>query len=294
MTAGATLPRRLLGHRLAELRNAAGVTMEAASASISIGKSTLWRIETGQPVRLNPVLLERLCQLYGASAEVTAVLLSLVEETKSKGWWHAFTDALPKDFSFFVGLEDAAQHLTSYQTTFLPGLLHTPEYRRALIWVELPNVATDEVERTLTAGLKRQDRLTAQRNPLRMDVFVDEAVLHRVTGSATIMADQLRHVADLSQLPNVSIRVVPSSSGTYRGLIIGSFVLLEFPRHPKADLSIPPVVYVQGFTGDLYLEKEVEIAQYREGCTEIKRRSLDEVASRALILNTAKEYSRDC
>ncbi|WP_280438004.1 helix-turn-helix domain-containing protein [Nocardia carnea] len=290
MTVGATLPRRLLGRQLAELREQAGITMAAAAAAIAVGKSTLWRIETGQQVRLNPVLLERLCQLYGAAPEVTSALLGLIEETKTNGWWCAFTDTIPKDFGLFVGLEDSANRLTSYQTTFLPGLLHTPEYRRALIWLELPNAPADEVERTLAGGLQRQARLTDDRNPLDMDVLIDESVLRRVTGSTSVMAEQLRHLDAVSQRPNVSIRVVPAAIGTYKGLIVGSFVLLEFPRHPKADLSTPPVVYVQGYTGDLYLEKPSEIAQYREVRAEIGRRALDNKDSRALIREIAEEY----
>ncbi|MFI5717928.1 helix-turn-helix domain-containing protein [Nocardia sp. NPDC051750] len=292
MTVGATLPRRLLGRQLAELREQAGITMAAAAAAIAVGKSTLWKIETGQHVRLNPVLLERLCQLYGAGPEVTSALLGLIEETKTNGWWRAFTDTIPKDFGLFVGLEDSANRLTSYQTTFLPGLLHTPEYRRALIWLELPNAPADEVERTLAGGLQRQARLTDDRNPLDMDVLIDESVLRRATGSTAVMAGQLRHLDAISRRPNVSIRVVPTSIGTYKGLIVGSFVLLEFPRHPKADLSTPPVVYVQGYTGDLYLEKPTEIAQYREVRAEIGRRALDNKGSRALIREIAEEYER--
>lgn len=292
MTVGATLPRRLLGRQLAELREQAGITMAAAAAAIAVGKSTLWKIETGQQVRLNPVLLERLCQLYGAAPAVTSALLGLIEEAKTSGWWRAFTDTIPKDFGLFVGLEDSANRLTSYQTTFLPGLLHTPDYRRALIWLELPNAPADEVERTLTGGLQRQARLTDDRNPLDMNVLIDESVLRRVTGSTAVMAEQLRHLDVIGRRPNISIRVVPTSIGTYKGLIVGSFVLLEFPRHPKADLSTPPVVYVQGFTGDLYLEKPAEIAQYREVCTEIGRRALDEEESLALIREIAEEYER--
>lgn len=291
MATGSNLPRRLLGRQLEQLRVQAGVTMEAAAATIAVAKSTLWRIETGQPVRLNPVLLERLCLLYNASSEMTGMLLSLIEETKTKGWWHAFSDSIPKDFSFFVSLEDAAVHETSFQTTFLPGLLHTPDYKRNLIWAEFPNMPPAEVDRMLAVGMRRQDRLTSADRPIRFDVLLDEAVLRRVVGGPAVMADQMRHLATLSEMPHVSLRVVPASTGPYLGLIAGTFVLLEFPRHPKADLSMPPVVYVQGFTGDLYLEKETEVAQYREVCAEINRRALDDERSRALITSTAEEYS---
>ncbi|MEU0503405.1 helix-turn-helix transcriptional regulator [Nocardia sp. NPDC005998] len=274
------------------LREKSGITMADAAASISIGKSTLWKIETGQPVRLNPVLLNHLCQLYGATPKSTKALLGLVDETKTRGWWHAFTDQIPKDFGLFVSLEDAATHMTSYQTTFLPGLLHTRDYRRALSWTEFPHKPSDETERLLDVGMKRQARLTSARNPITLNVLIDESILRRMTGSTEVMAAQLRHLIDCGQLPNVSIRVVPSKVGTYRGLIVGSFVLLEFPPHPKADLTMSPVVYIQGFTGDLYLEKPVEVDHYRGACADIERLALDENASRALLLDIAKEYAR--
>ncbi|WP_405165585.1 helix-turn-helix domain-containing protein [Nocardia sp. NBC_01499] len=291
MATDSTVARRLLGLQLEALREAKGITMQAAADSISIGKSTLWKIETGQSVRLNPVLLSHLCDLYGAKPEVTKVLLGLVEETKAKGWWQAFTDSIPKDFGLFVGLEDAANRLISYQTTFLPGLLHTAEYRRALIWTEFPHKPPEDVERMLVVGMKRQDRLTDESNPIAMDVFVDEFALRRVTGSTEIMASQLQHLAAVGRLPNLSIRVIPASAGTYRALMVGTFVILEFPAHPKAELTMPPIIYVQGFTGDLYLEKTEEVRQYREACADLQRLALDEAKSHSLISKIAKEYA---
>ncbi len=262
-----------------------------AAASISVAKSTLWRIETGQPVRLNPVLLERLCQLYGPSPELTKMLLGLVEETKSKGWWHAYSDSIPKDYGFFVGLEDSAGHEISFQTTFLPGLLHTPEYKHAQIWTEFPNKPPEDVERMLTVGIRRQDRIVDGEKPIRLDFLLDESVLRRVVGSRAVMADQMRHLAEIAQRPNVSIRVVPASTGTYLGLIVDSFVLLEFPGHSKADLTMPTVVYILGFTGDLYLAKESEVSQYRDVCADLRRRALDDEGTYALILDLVEEYS---
>src|ERR1041384_7610793 len=105
------------------------------------------------------------------------------------------------------------------------------------------------------------------------------------------MSDQLTHLAKVTQLPNVSVRVVPVSKGVYQGLTVGTFVLLEFPPHSTAYLTEPPVVYVQGFTGDLYLERPEEISAYHIVCMDLKRLALDETDSRALILDIAKEFS---
>ncbi|WP_280257054.1 helix-turn-helix domain-containing protein [Nocardia wallacei] len=291
-TADTNTARRMLGLTLEAMRKQAGISREAAADAIGVARSTLWKIETGQNARLYPVLMQHLCDLYQLTPKETRVITELVKETKATGWWQAFADdAIPKEFGLFVSLEDAAQRITSYQTSLLPGLLHIADYRRALIWTEFPNKPTDEVERMLEVGIKRQDRLTRGSKPLTMQALIDEEALRRTTGSASIMAAQLYHLAEIGSLPNVSIRVVPRSAGTYRALIVGMFVILDFPPHSKAELTMPPVVYVQGFLGDLYLEQRDEVRQYRGVCADIERLALDEAGSRALILRIAKEFA---
>lgn len=291
-TTDCNVARRMLGLTLEAMRVKQGISRETAATSIAMARSTLWKLETGQGVRLNPVLLKHLCELYEAGPQQTQVVLELIKETKAKGWWQAFADdAIPKEFPLFVSFEDAAERITSYQTTFIPGLLHTLEYRRQLIWAEFPNKPACEVERMLELGMKRQDRLMGQDNPLTMKVLIDETALRRVTGSPALMRDQLLHVVEVFDLPNLSVRVVPHSAGTYWGLFAGTFVILEFPVHPKIELTIPPVVYIQGYLGDLYLERASEVRQYREVYADIERLALDEPKSRKLILDIAEEYS---
>ncbi|MFI9407616.1 DUF5753 domain-containing protein [Nocardia sp. NPDC052316] len=291
MTTGSTLPRRLLARELRRARAAAKVSSETARNAIGVSKQTFWRMESGIPIRLNPLFVKRLCELYQVSPGLTQVLLALTEETKTKGWWHTFDESIPRDFGLFVGLEDAAHHIISYQTTFIPGMLQTDEYRRAMIWVEFPNMPSPEVETTVRIAALRRDRLHSKTNPVTLDVLIDESALRRPTGSTAVMAGQLRHLADVAQLPNVSVRVMPASAGTYQGLTVGTFVLLEFPPHPTAYLTEPPVVYVQGFTGDLYLERPEEIAAYRVVYTDLKRLALGETESRTLIREIAEEFS---
>lgn len=290
-TTDCNVARRMLGLTLEGMRNKQGITRESAATAISIARSTLWKLETGQTVRLNPVLLERLCELYEAESQQTQVVLELVKETASKGWWQTFSDdAIPKEFGLFVSLEDAAERIVSYQTTLLPGLLHTDDYRRALIWAECPNKPTHEVERAVQASMKRRERLTSEVKPLTMNVFVDEAALRNVTGSRSIMEAQLRHLLDVGRRRNLTIRVIPQSVGTHRAMIVGKFVILDFPRHAKADLTMPPVVYIQGYVGDLYLEQPEEVRRYREICADLDRLALNEKDSLELILQIAKGY----
>ncbi|WP_039799443.1 helix-turn-helix domain-containing protein [Nocardia araoensis] len=288
---GSSLPRRMLGRQLRELRIKSGVSAEYARDAIDVGKQTLWRMETGQPVRLHPLFIERLCQVYGASEERTAIMLNLVEETKRTGWWHAYGDTIAAEFSLFVELEAVAKRLVSYQTTLLPGLLQTDEYRRALIWVDLPSIPGPEVERRIEMFRQRKARVDNDSNPVLVDAVVDESALRRAIGGPSVMERQLRHLMTVGGRPNVSVRVVPLAAHAYAGLGAGSFVMLDFPKHPTAHLTEPPVVYMQGLTGDLYLEKPEEIRRYRQTYADIQRSALDQERSRTLIDQIAKEYA---
>ncbi|PXX64270.1 helix-turn-helix protein [Nocardia tenerifensis] len=292
MMTGSTLPRRLLARELRKAREAANVSAEAARTEIGVSKQTLWRMENGIPIRLNPLFVKRLCEVYAVEPELTGILMTLAEEAKSKGWWHAFDGAIPTNFGVFVGLEDAAHRIISYQTTFLPGMLQTQEYRRAMLWIEYPNSPTEDVEATINIAELRQARLRDDANPLTLDVFIDESALRRPCGGPDAMLAQLRHLAATAELPNVSVRIVPTTAGTYRALTVGTFVLLEFPPHPTGYLTEPPVVYAQGFTGDLYLERPEEISAYRKVCTDLKRLALGEAESHTLILDIAEEFKK--
>ncbi|QLY29932.1 helix-turn-helix domain-containing protein [Nocardia huaxiensis] len=293
MAAPSTLPRILLGLELKNLREGTTVKREDAAELSGISKPTLWRIESGLDVRLNPVLIQKLCEVYDATPEQTNAILALVQEAAEDkdGWWHAFSDAIPKEFNLFVSLENRANHLVSYQTTFLPGQLQTLEYRRALSWIEFPDKSSRDTERMLQVAMKRQERLTSSDNPLQLAVLIDESVLRRDTGGPEVMATQLKHLSAMGELPNVSVRVVPASAGTYQGLFAGTFVLFEFPDHPNNELTRPPIVYVQGYAGGRYDKQPDVITKYRGVLADTERLALDEGNSRQLILSIAKEYS---
>ncbi len=289
MTTGSTLPRRILARLLRDARTDAGIAVDTARKAIGVSGQTFWRMETGQPTRINPLFIRHLAELYKVSEETTDVLLALTEESQGKGWWHAYSDELPKHFDFYVGLEDAAKRFSSYSTLLLPGLLQTADYRREVIWTEFPSMPTDEVERRIELSQRRQQRLRDKTNPLTVCALIDECALRRLIGSREVMAAQLHHLVEIGSLPNVSVRVVPMQVGRHSGTIAGPFVLLEFPRHPTAKLTEPPVVYIQGFTGALYLEKPDEVRQYRNAYAEIQRAALDDGDSQNLIRMLMKE-----
>ncbi|WP_067680214.1 helix-turn-helix domain-containing protein [Nocardia miyunensis] len=291
MTAGSTIPRRMLGRRLKQLRERSGVSQAAACRAIEIAPQTLWRIETGQPgPKLKDIYVDTLCRLYSAPEDDAAVLIGLVAETKSPGWWHAYGDAVPTDFDLYLGLEEAACRLTTFQIALLPGLLQTADYRRAMIWATFPSMPTVEVERRIELALKRQVRLRETPGQFSIRAYLSEAALrHRVGGSA-VMADQLHHLVAASQLPTVALQVVPLTVEMPMHLVAGSFTLLEFPSHPTSRLTEPPVVYVEGYTGALYLDKPGEIDRYKLACKAIRAAALSEHDSRQLILDIAREF----
>ncbi|MGW4772856.1 helix-turn-helix domain-containing protein [Nocardia sp. NPDC004278] len=280
----------MLGRQLKRLREESGVSPTAAARAIEVSPQTLWRMESGQRgPKLKELYIGVLCKMYGATEEESTALAGLVAETKKPGWWHSYGDAVPAHFDLFIGLEEAAKRLTTFQLTLVPGLLQTPDYRRALAWIEFPGQAAAALETLIEVHSRRQSRLRNSARDFEFRVLLSESVLHHQVGGPAVMAEQLRHLADAGRRPNVSIRVLPQQVGSHRGLITGSFVFMEFPVHPTSRLTEPPVVYVQGYTGALYLDQEAEIAQYRTAVAQIRQVALDEDMSRELLLKVARE-----
>jgi hypothetical protein len=193
------------------------------------------------------------------------------------------------DFNHYISLEDSARSVTFWAANLIPGLLQTSDYRRVLAWAENPAWTPVEVERRVELASKRQQRL--QDPDFTMTVFLSEAALRNQVGSDAVMEERLTRLVEMLALPNITIRVVPFKASNPVGPVVGSFVLLEFPLLPSTKLQEPPVVYVEGHVGDLYLEREGEITQYRGAVDRISRVALDPEKSRKLILEVAKEYA---
>ncbi|MEU2038920.1 helix-turn-helix domain-containing protein [Nocardia niwae] len=285
---GSTVPRRMLGRRLRQLREASGATVAHACKVIEVSPQTMWRLEGGQAVKLKDLYIKALCELYGATEDDTAALMGLVRETKRTGWWHAYGDAVPTYFDLYLGLEEAARKLTTFHLTLLPGLLQTPAYRRAVIWGAYPGMPTADVERRIEIATKRQERLKEARNRFTMNVFLGEAGLRYEVGGRPVMTEQLHHLLAVSRLPTVTLRVLPFRTERVLPLVAGSFTVMEFPA--LLSFTEPPVVYVEGYTGALYLDKPSEIDQYTTACKAVHAAALDEQETRELVSKIAKEY----
>lgn len=285
---GSTVPRRQLGRYLRDLRGKARLTVRAAAQELEWSEAKIWRIETGQ-TSLRSLDVEAMCKIYGADDEFTEVLKALAKETKGKGWWHAYGDVIPEGFDLYVGLEEAAASLTCYQTELVPGLLQTEDYARALIRFDNPNDEDDEVERRVRLRMERQSLLTRVTAPPTLDIVLNEAILRRPVGSPQIMAAQLNRIMGVGELPNVMIRVVPFTVGLHAGVLSGPFVILRFPLNGDGRATEPPTIYVDGYTGALYLDKPHEIERYETGFEAIQGAALDVQDSKALILKAAEE-----
>ncbi|XTZ13339.1 helix-turn-helix domain-containing protein [Micromonospora echinospora] len=279
---GSTVPRRQLGRALRQLRTEAGVTLDAAAEALECSRQKVWRIESGLG-SVRSVDVRAMCQLYDANPELTGALAALASETKAKGWWHAYGDAIPDWFELYVGLESAASRLRFYKNTLVPGLLQTRRYALGIYQVDQPEMTDEDRELAVELRLQRQSLLTRRlpRAP-RAQVTLCESVLLRPVGDAAVMAEQLRHLLAMTDLPNVSIRILPLAAGPHSGNVAGEFVMLEFPPGSRSTPE-PAVVYSESLTGGLYLDRPAEFAAYERVWASLGRLAFDEGQSKNVI-----------
>lgn len=287
---GSTVPRRQLGRYLRDMRNRAGLTVKDAARGLEWSETKLWRIETGQ-TSLRSFDVEIMCRIYAAPMDMTQALMGLAKETKARGWWQAYGDAVPEWFDLYVGLEAAASKLFLYAQELVPGLFQIEDYARTLIVADNPGVDQGEIDRRVALRMARQALIRRPIDPPSLQVALNESVLRRPLGGIQIMAAQLARLAVASELPNVSLRVVPFSVGFQPGILSGSFNILRFPLNANGEESEPPTVYADLYTGALYLDKPNEIDDYSGAFAGIWQHALDEQSSRKLISQAAEEMS---
>ncbi|NYF59337.1 helix-turn-helix domain-containing protein [Micromonospora purpureochromogenes] len=290
---GSTVPRRQLGRLLRQFRTEAGVTLDAAAEALEYSRQKIWRIESGLgPVRVLDV--KAMCELYHVSPEMTEAMRGLAAETKSKGWWHAYGDAVPSWFELYVGLESAAAHLRRYDESLIPGLLQTRQYALGLFQPG-SRLSVEERERAVDVRMQRQALLTRRLpKPPRLEAVLAEAVLRRPVGGSSVMSGQLSHLIKASELPNVSIRVVPLAAGPHPGAVAGSFVILDFPATKGGRAAPEPsVVYSESLTGALYLDKPEELAAYESTWKGVDALALGEAESMDMIKRIIGETRHD-
>lgn len=236
--------------------------------------------------------VESICRIYGAPADLTQSLMALAKETKARGWWLSYSDVINEGFDVYIGLEEAAACLRWYETELVPGLFQTEDYVRTLMRWGNPDIDDVEIEQRVQLRIARQTLLTRVTNRPELRVVLGEAILRRPVGGGKVMSAQLARLIEVSDLPNVTLKVMPFEAGAYAGIASGPFVVLEFPLNGNGKPTEPPVVYVAGFTGALFLDKPREIEEYDTAFNDIWSAALDEAASQDLIAKAAREFGQ--
>ncbi|MER7769948.1 helix-turn-helix transcriptional regulator [Kitasatospora sp. NPDC096140] len=273
---GATVRRLLLGTQLRKLREARGVSREEAGYSIRASESKISRMELGR-VGFKERDVADLLTLYGVEAEQErATVLGLLRDANANSWWHEYGDVLPGWFQNYLGLEEAAAEIRSYEVQFVHGLLQTADYARAVVTAGCHDHGAEEIERRVDVRLKRQALLTDERAP-QLVAVLDEAALRRPWGGSELMRSQLDRLLELAELPNVRLQVLPFGNA---GLSAesGAFTVLGF-----AEPELSDVVYLEQFTTALYLDKPAEVAEYRHAMDDLVADSLDPTRTRDLL-----------
>ena len=252
---GSMVRRILLGSQLRRLRESCAISREDAGYAIRASESKISRMELGR-VSFKERDVADLLSLYGLSGGAEReTLLALVREANKSGWWHSYNDVLPNWFQTYMGLEEAAALIRTYEVQFIPGLLQCDEYARAIFAQNRPALADDEIERRVALRARRQKLLTAGRGP-KLWAVIDEAALRRPVGGPEVMRAQLEHLVDLAQLPSVVLQVMPFRFGAHAGES-GAFSVLRFPEQ-----DLPDVVYLEQLTSALYLDKRDDVDEY--------------------------------
>ena len=251
---GPTARRIIVGAQLKRLREGADITRSAAGYHIRGSESKISRMESGK-VSFKLRDIEDLLTLYGEHDEGRREhLLGIAKRSNEAGWWQRSGDAVPEWFSEYVGLESAAVRIQTYELLFVPGLLQTEDYIRAIVTRGHPESADEMTEERVRVRLARQ-RLLARPDAPQLWAVIDESVLHRPIGGHAVLAGQIDYLVKMSRWPNVTVQVVPNALSGYGGE--AAFTLLRF-----AEPDVPDITYIEGLTGALYLDRRNEVEEY--------------------------------
>lgn len=254
--AGSTVRRILLGSQLRRLREAKGVSRQEAGYVIRASESKISRLELGR-VSFKERDVADLLTLYGVTDDSEReALLQLARDAKTPGWWHRYNDVLPHWFQTYVGLEEAAAMIRTYELQFVPGLLQSEQYARAVFRLGNAGATEDEIDQRVALRMQRAERVRSAPGAPRLWAVLDEAALKRPIGGPEVMRSQFEHLIAMSKLPNVTIQVMPFQFGGHAAEG-GAFSILRFPEP-----DLPDVVYVENLVGALYLDKRDDVDNY--------------------------------
>jgi transcriptional regulator with XRE-family HTH domain len=273
--AAPTVLRVVLGKRLQDLREKAGLSYEQAARALDVTHATIRRMEKAE-VGLRLPYVEKLLQTYGVTEPLEVEkFLDLAKDANRPGWWHHFRDVLPEWFSAFVSLEGSAELIRAYEPHYVPGLLQTDDYAQAVLRAGRPRATQEEIDRTVELRRERQALLVREEPPM-LWVVMDETVLRRPIGGPGVMRAQIERLIEACEMPQVRLQVLPFASGPHPAMY-GPFHIFRF-EHPE----LPDVVYVESLVGAIYLDDRNDVSAFRE--------ALDRMSAQAPSTNRTKDF----
>jgi transcriptional regulator with XRE-family HTH domain len=276
-----TVRLRRLANELRRLRTDAGLTREDVTEKTAINSATMYRIEAAK-VRPQRRTLLTLLDTYGVTdADRRADLVAMSQQANELNWLHRYESELPEAHLTYISFEADARGTRNYESLFVPGLLQTEDYARAVISGGLPFAGKDDVEPRVEARMRRKPFLT-RNPPLQVWAILDEAVLHRSVGGLAVMSAQLAHLVEAAEAPHVTLQVLPFAVGAHSGMA-GSFAIMDFP-----DPADPELVYIDSMAGDLFLEREADVRRYSRIFEHLRATALGPAESLRFISEIAR------
>ena len=238
----------------------------------------MYRLENGRsPITTDD--LHDMLDLYGAGSPHRDVLIQLARDARKRGWWTAYNDVFTGSY---IGMEAEAASIR-LNAHLVPGIFQTPGYAREVITATRPAISAEEADRRVAARIARQQALLARPEPPQIQVILDEAVLHRQVGGPGTTRGQLTALREAADRPDVTLQVLPFTAGANAGMD-GKFAILTFP-HPDD----PPIAYVEGLMGDLYVEAGQDVDRFTLAWTRLTTQALSPADSTRMISTLIQE-----
>ncbi len=277
-----TVLRVVLGKRLADLREKAGLGYEQAARALDVTHATVRRMEKAE-VGLKIPYVEKLLRTYGVTdPEEIEGFVSLAREANRPGWWHRYRDVLPDWFSAFVSLEGEAGLIRAYEPHYVPGLLQTEHYADAVLRAGLPHAPAEAIERGVAVRLERQ-RLLSRQSPPLLWVVMDETVLRRPIGGAAVMRAQVDRLIEACGMPNVRLQVMPFAAGPHPAMY-GPFHIFRFDIQ-----ELPDIVCTESLVGAVYLDERDDVSVFLEALDRMCAQAAPAQSTEAVLGRIRKE-----
>ncbi|MER8161916.1 helix-turn-helix transcriptional regulator [Streptomyces sp. NPDC094472] len=277
-----TVLRVVLGKRLQDLREKAGLSFEQAGRALDVTHATIRRMEKAE-VGLKLPYVEKLLRTYGViDPEEVEGFLSLAREANKAGWWHRFRDVLPEWFNTFVSLEVEANLIRAYEPHYIPGLLQTDDYARAVLRAGMPHAPESEIERNVALRMERQALLTRD-NPPMLWVVMDETVVRRPIGGSETMRAQIARLIEEAEAPHIRLQIMPFDAGPHPAMY-GPFHIFRFPIP-----ELPDIAYTESLVSGSYFDQRDDVSAFLEALDRMCAQAAPAQTTQAILSRIRKE-----